>query len=547
MLLTKLKKIKYEVLVFVLFVASRLPDLGYDMFNTDVWKWKQRIFDFGSGFFYFDFAKTIQKYHPGVILMWLGSAAVKVFNFWYKLTTGELPPDNQIYTIFELHFVQKLVVVIAIGFTLAFVYNALKKIVDQSYALLAVFLLALEPFYVALTRVIHLEGLLSTFMLASFLWMYVYLTKKKTKLRLFISALFAAAAILTKSSSMFLLPFTGIVMFLMEYLKSRKFGESVKNSLITYVPWLLVVIVVFVSLWPAMLVVPGQALQTLFMGVFSTGIEEGHTQLFFGKLVEDPGLIFYPIVFFYRSSVYLFLGLLAFPFIKKGLTENEKKFALYVFLFGFLYFVEMSIPSKKLDRYILPTIVSFILLSSFSVRTLIDWLSKKIKYAWILVLLPMVACVAYWHPNYFAFYSPLGGGLKVGVNVIEPKWIFGQKEIQEYFLQVYKEDNLTGFGDQSLTDLYWKQELKQKLMVAIPEKYYTQLWPFIRQIDGWATIESLSQDAKQSNYFIYPVWDEKMSQVSDSNFEYRDTIHVEGVPIFNVYNRYDKPTKYPQN
>ena len=54
-------RIKYEILVFILFVVSRLPDLGYDTFNTDVWKWKARIFDFGTGIFTLDFAKTIQK------------------------------------------------------------------------------------------------------------------------------------------------------------------------------------------------------------------------------------------------------------------------------------------------------------------------------------------------------------------------------------------------------------------------------------------------------------------------------------------------------
>src|SRR3989344_5160036 len=149
MLLTKLKKSSSyvvntlrsfwcEILVFLLFVLMRLPALGYDTFNTDVWKWKQRIYDFGTGVFTANFEMTIQKYHPGVTLMWIGAAAVKFFNAFYKITTGGLPADNNIGVIFELNFLQKLFIVLVLGFVVAMIFSMLKKLFGLRYAVIAI-------------------------------------------------------------------------------------------------------------------------------------------------------------------------------------------------------------------------------------------------------------------------------------------------------------------------------------------------------------------------------------------------------------------------
>lgn len=560
-ILKKLKQIKHEILVFALFVVSRLPKLGYDMFNTDVWKWKQRIYDFGSGVFYLDFAGTVQKYHPGVILMWLGSLAVKFHNLMYKVTTGSPPPDNDIFVIFQLHFLQKLFVVLAIGVTLAFVFRGLSKIIDKKYAYLAVLLIVLEPFYIALTRVVHLEGLMSTFMVASFVWFYLYLQDESRSLKpranLYLSAFFAACAFLTKSSSLFLLPFFGLMAFLFDYLPRKRKNEkgflgAVQNSLLKYGPWLLITAVFFVIIWPAMLVVPIHALATVWSGIFNTGVEQGHLQIFMGRLVTDPGVIFYPAVFFYRSSLYLLAGLVAYPFLRNKISVEKRQFALYAFLFGFLYAVEMTIPSKKLDRYLLPTIISFVLIATFPIELSVEKFAKFLKLktkelkkgrfyknarilAVIFILVPAISCASYLHPNYFSYYNPLGGGLEKGIFVIEPKWIFGQDELLAYMRNLMEADNLSTFKDETLQSLYYSDKLRSKLVVAFPEKYYTQLWPFVRDIDGWATIEALLEDAKQSNYYILPVWDDNYSQKEEVRLTYRDSIYVRGVEIFKVY------------
>jgi hypothetical protein len=47
-LISRLSSGLIPVLVFLFFVLIHLPDLGHDNFNTDVWKWKLRSYNFGS-------------------------------------------------------------------------------------------------------------------------------------------------------------------------------------------------------------------------------------------------------------------------------------------------------------------------------------------------------------------------------------------------------------------------------------------------------------------------------------------------------------------
>ena len=347
----KLKLLKWELAaVFFIFLFSRLPFLGFDTFNTDVWKWKARIYDFGTGVFTLNFEKTIQKYHPGVTLMWLGSGAVKVYNLYYETIRKVLPPDNDVQTIFELNFVQKFFIVAFLGLVLASIYYVLGNMFGRRYAVIVFALIAFDPFYTALSREIHLEGLLSTLMLGSFLWFYYYLENTKDSSRFIISGIFGALAVLTKTTALFIVPFSFILAYLFYYIHNKKVHDSLKLALTPYYKWLMVFTVCFILFWPAMWVMPEQALQSLVKGVFDVGIEEGHEQLYFGRLLEDPGLAYYFVVLAFRSSILLMIGLLGFLlFSRKSYNSETKKFILISLLYSILYLVEITLPSKKLE------------------------------------------------------------------------------------------------------------------------------------------------------------------------------------------------------
>ena len=526
---------KIEIIFVLLFILSRFPDLGNDVFNTDVWKWKARSYDFGTGIFTWDLEKTIQKYHPGVTLMWLGTAAIKVYNFY----SGYYPAENNTQMIFQLHFVQKLFVVSAIAITLAFSLFVLKKLFGARKALLVVALLSLEPFYIGLTRVFHLEGLMSTFMLASFLWLYYYTIDVTRKKRLIISAVFAGLAFLTKTSALFMFPFAGLILLLEGWRGSKSVAVAVRDALPKIGQWSLVFSVVFVAVWPAMWAFPGQALSALYRGVSEIGIEREHVQFYFGKLVENPGFFYYFVVLGLRSSYLLILGLAgAALFWKKIFNEGQRKFLLYTLLFVGFYFAQLIIPTKKLDRYILPNITMLSLVTSL----FWIWVLEKIKGRSFLKFIPLVIVAAlpmfYLHPDYLSYYNPIFGGLKKGINVLEPKWMIGGKEIIGFFEQKMIQDGTQPvFGDTSLEKIMNNTDTPNTLTVAFQEKYYTQVHPFFRKIGGFAVIEDLTPFAVKTRYFVYPVWDDISIKEKRFGLRYIDSVYLRGVEVYKVYER----------
>jgi len=536
----KLKLLKWELIaVFLIFLFSRLPYLGFDTFNTDVWKWKSRIYDFGTGVFTLNFEKTIQKYHPGVTLMWLGSGAVKVYNFYYETVRKVLPPDNDVQTVFELNFVQKFFIVSFLGLVLASIYYVLGNMFGRRYAVIVLALIMLDPFYTALSREVHLEGLLSTLMLGSFLWFYYYLEDTSDPSRFIISGIFGALAVLTKTTAVFVVPFSFIAAYAFYYFHNKKAHTALKLALTPFYKWLMVFTVCFILFWPAMWVMPEQALQSLMKGVFDVGIEEGHEQLYFGRLVEDPGLAYYMVVFAFRSSILLIIGLLGFIlFSRKSYSAETKKFMLISLLYSILYVVEITLPSKKLDRYLLPGILGFILIAGFFYEWLLGKLKSFHNFAFVWLFLPSIILFVQLVPDYFSYYNPLLGGLAKGIYVLEPKWMIGQREIQNYFTALKVRENLTPFQNgESLDAAMVKTDITTKLTVGFQEKYYTQIHPFITRIGGRAVIQDLTPHAVKTNYFVYPVWDDRSNEENRFKLRYVDSIFLRNVEVYRVYAR----------
>lgn len=567
-----MKKFKLELLFFALFVVARLPFLGQEMFNTDVWKWKARIYDFGSGVFNLDFDKTVQKYHPGVTLMWVGTLAIKAQGLYCEVAQS-CPNEatDPIGAIFNLHFFQKLGIVFALGLTFTFIFYPLRKLFGGKYALVSLSLLTFEPFFYALSRVIHLEALMTGFMLASFVWLFYTLEKTDEvdrrigKSGLIVSGVFAGLAVLTKSSALLVVPFSLMAIVFLNKTNARK---VVKLFFI----WFLSVVATYFILWPAMWVHPLQTLDYVFIrGVKEVGVEGGHEQIFLGQLTENPGPFYYFVVMALKFSPILVTGILFFAFLVKRMSvhfdgRKMKNFIILTLLFAFGYLLEISIPSKKLDRYILPTLGSLALMAGF----FYTWLLGVIlpKWSWgkfyalfvpgpgpakagrstpqmaqkLAPLALFLAILAYQSlaltPDYFSYYNPLFGGLAKGVYALEPKWIIGQHQIASYFVNQMKKQNLEPFyPGQSLNN---QKDLLRKLIVAFPEKYYTQIWPLIQKTGAWATIEDLTGDAKRSNYFVYPVWDDFSAKEIRFKLVYTDSIYLRGVKLYNVYARHDR-------
>jgi len=210
----------------------------------------------------------------------------------------------------------------------------------------------------------------------------------------------------------------------------------------------------------------------------------------------------------------------------------------YILLFVGFYFAQLIIPTKKLDRYILPNIMMLSLVTSL----FWIWVLEKIKGRSFLKFIPLVAVaiipMLYLHPDYLSYYNPIFGGLKKGINVLEPKWMIGGKEIIAFFEQKMIEDGTQPvYSDTSPERIMNGTGTPNILTVAFQEKYYTQIHPFFRRIGGFAVIEDLTPFAVKTKYFVYPVWNDVSAEEKRFGLRYIDSIYLRGVEVYRVYER----------
>jgi len=126
------------------------------------------------------------------------------------------------------------------------------------------------------------------------------------------------------------------------------------------------------------------------------------------------------------------------------------------------------------------------------------------------------------------------GGLKKGIGVLEPKWLIGEGEIVDYFKNVQVEGSYQKSFDSSIEGLIKSHKIKNVLVVAFQEKYYTQIWPFLREIGAWAVIEDLSVQSQYAQYFVYPVWEDVSKQDTRFSLEYETSIYIRGTEVYRV-------------
>jgi 4-amino-4-deoxy-L-arabinose transferase-like glycosyltransferase len=467
--------------IFALALIVRLPELGQSL-TIDEHRWLDRSRHFAGGLLFADYecppvlwgrsfagtgwACTLQIGYPGVTTMWGGAIGLVAY---YWLGSNASPTD--LHTFLDTLRVAPVgraviapmrwpLVVLAALFV-AFFYWLTKLLLGERVALVSSLLLALDPFHVAHSRVLHNDALTTTFMVLSLLAIAGYWLQGRGRRWLLFSAAMAGLAFLTKPISWFLIPYTGLLGGLSLYHRWRSGSwrgwHDVRRLIGEGIVWGAVAGLVFVALFPAMWVIPKEVIRTMFGIVQLT--EEAQNEYFLGQATPDPGPLFYPIGWLLRVSPLAVLGLLALPFagwrsarrqldpLYQERPHRPTLVALVLFIGLFLLFVTVS--GKKTVRYFLP---AFPLIDIFAALGLL-WLSRYLELAatklWkrkrfsrrgpvnsesattsqatyrvvysslIAGILLVQASLALWHtPYYFTYYNPLLGGGRVAQRLI---------------------------------------------------------------------------------------------------------------------------------
>jgi len=402
-------------LVLLVSLALRLASLQAFL-TIDEQLWALRSWRFAEALRTGSLADTYQAQHPGVVTMWLGTLAIAL-----GATSGEgdLP---------SIVFGARYLAVLANWAGLGLMCLLIQRLFDRRVAWVATLLIGLDPFYLAHARLLHLDALLTTFATLSLLSLLWYLRSPQPPLRwLFLSASFTALASLAKSPGLLLFPVGALCIAAWGLRRGRPL-----RALQSLLLWGLVAALAIAALWPALWVAPGATLTQVWRGIVGQGMAPHENANFFlGHPTADPGPLFYPIVWLFRATPWVLLGVaLSAAFIRR----TDERPPLYA-LWGFLLLVPlfMTLGAKKFDRYLLPIFPTADLLAAWGlVQFSRRWGRLHGPLGLALLAMTQLALVLPHHPYYLSYYNPLAGGSRLAAKTLLVGWGEGMEQAAAY-------------------------------------------------------------------------------------------------------------------
>ena len=165
------------VLLLVLFLAALIPRALYPVSRP--LQWYERSFRFVDAVLHGQWADTVVSYHPGVTPMWLIGLAQ---HGYYALITAfggarlnmegrAATPPHPLDTAGRAFQTEVSISILPLAAALALGVLAcwwlLRELFGEDVAWAGAGLLALDPFHIAISKVVHVDALLSELMLLS--------------------------------------------------------------------------------------------------------------------------------------------------------------------------------------------------------------------------------------------------------------------------------------------------------------------------------------------------------------------------------------------
>ena len=418
---------------------------------------------------------------PGVVQMWLGSAAVSLKGWlggeavWEASRAAGRPryaPDDLTMlgavadewpTVTPL---TALFTALAVGG----VYLLLRRLVGTRAALVGALLLAFDPFFLAHSRVMALDAVLASLMTLSLLAWLVYLWGGGGRRYLVLAAVLGGLGALQKTTGVFVLGYVGLTLLVrwggalwgrrdvIDDLAPSKGGGTtgevtsplpppallgrgqgvgsypfVKTALLPGLAWAVVAALTYVVVWPAMWTTPRQTLGALYQTLTAYAPTAYDPTFFMGEATVAPGALFYPLVALFRTAPLTWLGLAGLAWRawrrEPGLPwRTVGALLLYALLFG----VALSLSAAKFDRYLLPALVPLVLVAGVGLGASSSQYSvvssqygiRPSPYSLILVVLFVIQTFSSlrFHPYTLAWYNPLLGGQAAAERVLPLGW-----------------------------------------------------------------------------------------------------------------------------
>jgi len=430
-------------LPFVLFLLALLARLlSLNTFITwDEPMWVYRSIKFLVALLHRNWSGTFLVGHPGVITMICGAVGIAVRRFALGYGAADFaqlsalpsldPWDvGALRSLAPFLLAAKLPMAVLNAACVVSIYYLAKRLLDVRTALFAALFVALDPFHLALSRVLHIDAPAANFMILSVLSLLIYL-RHCSRPYLFFSGALAGLAFLSKSYSLFLAPFAGLLLIIVHLMRQKNLWKS-------FLPlafWCLGASLIFFGLWPSMWANPVSTI----LGVLDTAmgyaaIPQETSNFFLGKAVMNPGPLFYPVVLAFRTTPLVWLGSLAvaafaIKYVRSRCAHRiawrqavaSRWFVIIVLLaYVSLFIVFMSFGAKKFDRYMLPAVLALDIVAAEGLTRLIERPTRRAIVALLFVAQGLF--VLSYHPYYLAYYNPLLGGSNLAPKVVPVGW-----------------------------------------------------------------------------------------------------------------------------
>jgi 4-amino-4-deoxy-L-arabinose transferase-like glycosyltransferase len=401
--------------------------------------------------------------------MWLGSIGLLVERALQEVGLLPSPATTAAHLI-----VMRLPMALATSLAVGGGFLLLRRVVGTGVALLAALLWASDPFLVAHSRLLHLDALLSMLMLLATLALLAAcygpegLHARPNGRLLALAGLFSGLALLTKSLAALLAPIGGMILLVWYWQRRRTMqGWSLHLLVSALLTWGSTTLLAALLFWPALWVVPGQAVASVVGEVINNAgtPQKGNFLLGENYLTTAPGLLFYPLTLASRLTPWVVVGLLALLLAAAWRWRWLSVYRVPLLLLlaaALLVPLLLTIPPKKFDRYALPAVPLLHVLAAGGFAWLGAMLPRYARrFATGLTAATATLTLLLFQPYYLAYYNPLLGGSLLAPHLVPvgwgegldqaARWLNQQPDLQRGAVATWSPPTLEAYLDGSST------------------------------------------------------------------------------------------------
>jgi hypothetical protein len=440
--------------------------LTLDRFITsDEPLWIVRSIAFLQGLLTGDLGATLQTGHPGVTTMWTGSLGLILDYLLNHRDVGSLLAYVQSLPTDPMRVDASLVPWVRLPTALlsalcVWAVYRLARPMGQQVALVGSLLLGLDPFFLAHSRVLHHDALVSIFIsLCILAWLRgVYhparwgvgveaspadgpgraAAKQDWGLTIF-SGVAAGLAFLSKSTSYILIPFVMVILLVKLVRRRLPASAAIQMGL----AWLLTAGITFVVLWPAVWVQPRAVFSTVFGWIDQSASLESASEsvdLELGGSVPDLGILFYLVNWLIRTTPLSLIGLLAFPWWWRRTRQDSamagmRRPVAWLVVWSLLLTLTLSLGDKRDARYLLPIYFALCLLAALGLLEISGRMRVSGLRFYLGLAVLLIGFSLPYHPYYLAYYNPLLGGPWIAPRLTKVGWGEGMEQAAAFLNQ----------------------------------------------------------------------------------------------------------------